>query len=161
VEVGGGVRTLSAAQRWLSAGAHLLVLGSLALRQPEAAEAICAALPGRCLVSLDVRSGVAQAQGWTEPAGSADVHLERWASWPLAGLIRTDVAHDGMLSGPELEGLAAVVRAFPGPVFASGGVSLIDDLDRVAETGAAGVIVGRAIHEGSFDLRAALRRFAA
>lgn len=160
VEVGGGVRDLRTAERWLGAGAAAVVLGSLAVREPEAAEAICAALPGRCLVSLDVRAGVAQAQGWTEPAGNPDVHLERWRSWPVAGLIRTDVALDGMLSGPDLEGLAATVRAFPGPVFASGGVSTVDDLVRLHEVGAAGAVVGRAIYEGSFDLRAALLRFA-
>jgi phosphoribosylformimino-5-aminoimidazole carboxamide ribotide isomerase len=160
VEVGGGVRDLRTAERWLGAGAAAVVLGSLALRDPEAAEAICAALPGRCLVSLDVRAGVAQAQGWTEPAGNPDVHLERWRSWPVAGLIRTDVALDGMLSGPDLEGLAATVRAFPGPVFASGGVSTVDDLVRLDEAGAAGAIVGRAIYEGSFDVRAAILRLA-
>jgi phosphoribosylformimino-5-aminoimidazole carboxamide ribotide isomerase len=160
VEMGGGVRDLRTAERWLAAGAACVVLGSLALREPEAAEAICAALPGRCMVSLDVRAGVAQAQGWTEPAGRAELHLQRWRSWPLAGLIRTDVALDGMLSGPDLEGLAATVRDFPGPVFASGGVSTVDDVVRLDEVGAAGAIVGRAIYEGSFDLRAALQRFA-
>ncbi len=160
VEVGGGVRDLDIAQGWLAAGAAFVVLGSLALGDPEAAEAICAALPQRCLVSLDVRGGIAQAQGWTEPAGSTATHLARWRSWPLAGLIRTNVARDGMLGGPDLEGLADLVQSFPAPVFASGGVSTVDDVTRLADAGAAGAIVGRAIYEGSFDLQAALRRFA-
>jgi len=160
VEVGGGVRTLAAAEEWLSAGASFVVLGSLAVREPDAAEAICAALPGRCLVSLDVRGDVAQAQGWTEGAGSATGHLERWGRWQLAGLVKTDVALDGMLGGPDLEGLRATVLAFPGPVLASGGISTVDDIVRCAEAGAAGAIVGRAMYEGSFDLRAAILRFA-
>lgn len=160
VQVGGGVRDVETARGWLSAGAGFVVLGSLALRDPDAAEAVCAALPGRCLVSLDVRGGIAQAQGWTEPAGSAAHHLARWRSWPLAGLIRTNVARDGMLSGPDLEGLAELAQSFPAPVLASGGVSTVDDVARLAAAGAAGAIVGRAIYEGSFDLRAALRRFA-
>jgi phosphoribosylformimino-5-aminoimidazole carboxamide ribotide isomerase len=160
VQVGGGVRDLETARGWLGAGAAFVVLGSLALHDPVAAEAVCAALPGRCLVSLDVRGGIAQAQGWTEPAGSAEVHLARWRSWPLAGLIGTNVARDGMLSGPDIDGIAELVAAFPAPVYASGGVSSVDDVSRLAGAGAAGAIVGRAIYEGSFDLRAALSRFA-
>ncbi|MGD1052895.1 MAG: 1-(5-phosphoribosyl)-5-[(5-phosphoribosylamino)methylideneamino] imidazole-4-carboxamide isomerase [Candidatus Dormibacteria bacterium] len=159
IEVGGGVRTLAAAERWLAAGATLVVLGSVAVREPDAAEAICAALPGRCLVSLDVRGDVAQAEGWTEGAGSAAAHLERWATWPLAGLVRTEVSLDGMLNGPDLAGLEETVRSFPGPVIASGGISTVDDIARCDEAGAAGAIVGRALYEGSFDLRAAILRF--
>jgi phosphoribosylformimino-5-aminoimidazole carboxamide ribotide isomerase len=159
IEVGGGVRTLAAAERWLAAGATFVVLGSVAVREPEAAAAICAALPGRCLVSLDVRGDVAQAEGWTEGAGSAAVHLERWGKWPLGGLVRTNVAFDGMLSGPDLAGLEETVRGFPGAVIASGGISTVDDITRCAEAGAAGAIVGRALYEGSFDLRAAILRF--
>ncbi|MGD1033101.1 MAG: 1-(5-phosphoribosyl)-5-[(5-phosphoribosylamino)methylideneamino] imidazole-4-carboxamide isomerase [Candidatus Dormibacteria bacterium] len=159
VEVGGGVRTLAVAERWLAAGAAFVVLGSVAVQEPEVAEAICAALPGRCLVSLDVRGETAQAQGWTEGAGSAATHLERWAAWSLAGLVRTDVALDGMLAGPDLAGLEETVQAFPGPVIASGGISTVDDIVRCAEAGAAGAIVGRALYEGSFDLRAAILRF--
>jgi len=79
IEVGGGVRTLAAAERWLAAGATFVVLGSVAVRQPEAAEAICVALPWRCLVALDVRGDVAQAEGWTEGAGSA---TPTWSGGP-------------------------------------------------------------------------------
>jgi phosphoribosylformimino-5-aminoimidazole carboxamide ribotide isomerase len=159
VEVGGGVRSREAAERWLEAGASWVVLGSVAAREPEVAEAICAGLPGRCLVSLDVRDGVARVQGWTETAGTAEAHLDRWRAWPLAGLIRTEVSLDGMLGGPDLAGIAATVRAFPGPVLASGGVTALEDVERLAGCGAAGAIVGRALFEGSFDLGAALRRF--
>ena len=144
VEVGGGVRTLAAAERWLAAGAAFVVLGSVAVQDPDAAQVICAALPGRCLASLDVRGDTAQAQGWTEGAGSAATHLERWAGWPLAGLVRTDVDLDGMMGGPDLGGLEKTVRAFPGPVIASGGISTVDDIVRCAKVGAAGAIVGRA-----------------
>jgi phosphoribosylformimino-5-aminoimidazole carboxamide ribotide isomerase len=159
VDVGGGVRDQATAARWLESGAGYVVLGSVAVRDPETAESICGDLPGRCLVSLDVRGEIAQAEGWTEAAGAAIAHLARWRDWPIAGLIRTEIAHDGMLLGPDLEGLRDVVAGFPRPVFASGGVSTVDDVARVADTGAAGAIVGRAIYEGSFDLRAALLRF--
>jgi phosphoribosylformimino-5-aminoimidazole carboxamide ribotide isomerase len=161
VEIGGGVRDQPTARRWLEAGAAYLVLGSLAVREPEAAEEICRLLPGRCLIALDVRDGVAQAEGWTQAAGTAAAHLARWRDWPIAGLIRTNIADDGMLSGPDLQGLRETAAGFPAPVIASGGISTVDDAGRCAEAGAAGVIVGRAIYEGSFDLRAALLRFPA
>jgi len=159
VEIGGGVREVAGAEHWIAMGASLVVLGSLAVRDPGAAEALCVALPLRCLAALDVRGGVAQAEGWTVGAGAVDHHLRRWAGWPLAGVIHTEVSRDGMLSGPDLEALRRVVRAASVPVLASGGVSSIDDLVRLEEAGAAGAIVGRAIYEGRLDVGAALRRF--
>jgi phosphoribosylformimino-5-aminoimidazole carboxamide ribotide isomerase len=158
-EVGGGVRGREAAQAWIDAGAAFVVIGSLAVRDPEAAQALCAALPGRVLAGLDVSDGAARAQGWTAPAGDAMVHLERWRTWPLAGVVHTAIERDGMLGGPALDSLGAVCAAFAGDVIASGGVTTIDDVAACAQAGAAGAIVGRALHEGGFDLRAALERF--
>jgi phosphoribosylformimino-5-aminoimidazole carboxamide ribotide isomerase len=121
VDVGGGVRDLETARRWLGSGAGLVVLGSVAVSEPDVAQAICEALPGKCFVALDVRGDIVQSQGWTEDAGSAASHLERWVSWPLAGLIRTTVAADGMMGGPDLGGLegspaSTTWRAAPRPV---------------------------------------------
>jgi phosphoribosylformimino-5-aminoimidazole carboxamide ribotide isomerase len=159
VEVGGGVRSAQAAASWLDAGAEYVVLGSLALRDPLAAEEICRAHPGHVLLGLDVRGGLAQAQGWTESAGEAEEHVQRWRAWPAAGLIRTDVGRDGALLGPDLDGLRACVAAYGAPVIASGGIATIDDLEACAEAGAAGAIVGRALYEGRLDLSEARQRF--
>ncbi|MGI8847781.1 MAG: HisA/HisF-related TIM barrel protein [Candidatus Dormibacteria bacterium] len=161
VEVGGGVRDEASARHWFDLGAAMVVLGSLAVRDPDTAARVCNTFPDRCLVALDVRDGVARAQGWTEAAGAAATHLTRWSHWPLAGLIRTNIADDGMLGGPDVDGVRETVAAFDRPVFASGGVSTVDDVALCAAAGAAGVIVGRAIYEGRFDLRAALQRFRA
>jgi len=161
VQVGGGVRSAQAAASWLDAGADYIVLGSLALREPQAAEEICRAHPGHVLLGLDVRGDVAQAQGWTEAAGDAREHLQRWRTWPAAGVIRTDVGRDGALLGPDIEGLRATIDAYQGDVIASGGVATIDDLDTCAAAGASGAIVGRALYEGRLDLSEALQRFSA
>jgi phosphoribosylformimino-5-aminoimidazole carboxamide ribotide isomerase len=158
-QVGGGVRHLATAQAWVDAGAAYVVVGSLAVREPRAGAALCAALPHRVLAGLDVSQGSARAQGWTVDAGDAMTHLQRWRSWPLAGVVHTAIERDGTLSGPSLEALRTVCAAFPGDVFASGGVTTLDDVAACAEAGAAGAIVGRALHEGSFDLGAALQRF--
>jgi len=161
VQVGGGVRSAAAAAAWLEAGADHIVLGSLAVREPPLAEAICRAHPGRVLLGLDVRDGMAQAQGWTEGAGAAADHLARWRRWRAAGVIRTDVGRDGSLQGPDLEGLRRCVEAYDGEVIASGGVASVDDIADCAGAGASGVIVGRALYEGRLSLEEALRRFPA
>lgn len=159
VQVGGGVRSPAAAASWFELGAALVVVGSLALRDPEAAEALCATHPGRVLLGLDVRDGVAQAQGWTEDAGDGAEHLHRWREWPAAGVIRTDVGRDGTLRGPDLEGLRATVEAYGGPVTASGGIASIGDLSACAAAGAAAAVVGRALYERRIDLAEALALF--
>jgi phosphoribosylformimino-5-aminoimidazole carboxamide ribotide isomerase len=159
VQVGGGVRDAATAQRWFDDGAAFVVVGSLAVRDPAAAEALCAAFPSRVLAGLDVRDGAAQADGWTEAAGEATAHLERWRSWPLAGIVHTAIERDGTLGGPALDELRGVCGRFPGLVLASGGITSINDVAACRDAGAAGVIVGRALHEGLFDLRAALHRF--
>ncbi|HSP65778.1 MAG TPA: 1-(5-phosphoribosyl)-5-[(5-phosphoribosylamino)methylideneamino] imidazole-4-carboxamide isomerase [Candidatus Deferrimicrobium sp.] len=158
-QVGGGVRHRDAAQAWIDAGAAYVVIGSLAVREPRAAQALCAALPSRVLAGLDVSHGAARAQGWTVNAGDAMVHLQRWRSWELAGVVHTAIERDGTLSGPALDSLRAVCAAFPGDVLASGGVTTLDDVGACQRAGAAGAIVGRALHEGMFDLPAALQRF--
>lgn len=161
VQVGGGVRSAQAASSWLDVGADYIVLGSLALRDPQAAEEICRAHPGHVLLGLDVRGDVAQAQGWTEAAGDASAHLQRWRDWPAAGVVRTDVGRDGALLGPDIEGLRACIAAYGGPVIASGGIATIADLEACAAAGAHAAIVGRALYEGRLDLSDALQRFGA
>jgi phosphoribosylformimino-5-aminoimidazole carboxamide ribotide isomerase len=161
VQLGGGVRSPAAAQAWLELGADLVVLGSLAVRNPGIAAEICRAHPGQVLLGLDVRDGVAQAQGWTEAAGDALSHLRLWNEWGAAGVVLTNVARDGALTGPDLEGLEACIAAYAGPVIASGGVASLEDLIAIADAGAAGAIVGRALYEGRVDLAAALRLFPA
>lgn len=159
IQVGGGVRTPRAAEEWLELGAAFVVLGSLALRDPRTARQICAAHPGRVLLGLDVREGVAQAQGWTEAAGEAAGHLAEWSAWPAAGVIRTEIGRDGALSGPDVDGLALCVAASRHPVIASGGIASLEDLIAVFDAGAGGAIVGRALYEGRIDLGAAFTLF--
>jgi phosphoribosylformimino-5-aminoimidazole carboxamide ribotide isomerase len=160
VQVGGGVRDMATTREWFDRGAALVVVGSLAVRDPDAAEALCAAFPERVLVGLDVSAGEARAEGWTQRGGDAATHLARWASWPLAGVVFTAIERDGTLEGPAIDALRSVCDRFGGDVLASGGVTTIDDVSACRDAGAAGVIVGRALHEGVFDLHAAVARFA-
>ena len=158
-QVGGGVRSESAARRWFGLGAAHVVLGSLAVTRPDEARAVCETFPQRVLLGLDVRDGEARAQGWTVSGGSAEEHLRRWSDWPSAGLVYTTIERDGTLAGPDVAALRAVRATFGGPLYSSGGIRDLHDVSACQEAGAAGVIVGRALHEGLFDLGEAVRRF--
>ncbi len=161
VQVGGGVRDIDAARRWLGAGASLVVLGSVAAREPDRALEICAAVEGRVLLGLDVRAGVARVQGWTEDGLAATELLRRWRLWSTAGLVYTDTTRDGLMTGPNLDGLQVCRDLFGGPVILSGGISSLEDVAACAAAGASGVVIGRALYEGRVDLAGALRTAAA
>ncbi len=159
VEVGGGVRSVDVALRWLGEGASLVVLGSVAAREPELAVQICEATDGRVLLGLDVRAGVARLQGWTEDGLAATELLRLWRHWRSAGLVYTDTTRDGLLTGPNIDGLRICRDLFGGPVIVAGGIGSLDDIAACAAEGAAGVLVGRALHEGRIDLATALEAF--
>jgi phosphoribosylformimino-5-aminoimidazole carboxamide ribotide isomerase len=160
VEVGGGVRDTDAALALLGAGASFVVLGSIAVRDPERAEAICHSAQGRVLLGLDVRAGIAQVQGWTEDGGPASELLRLWRDWETAGLIYTDTKRDGVMAGPDLDGLRWCRASYAGPVYLSGGVRSVADIAASAAAGAAGVVVGKALYEGRIDIGEALRAVA-
>jgi phosphoribosylformimino-5-aminoimidazole carboxamide ribotide isomerase len=156
VQVGGGVRSVATATRWLRLGASAVVLGTVAVRDAPLAAEICRVAEHRVLLALDARDGSAQAQGWTEGGGALDAHLERWRAWPAAGVVYTDVDRDGVLAGPNLDGLRHCLEVYGGAVYASGGVTTAADIEACARAGAAGVILGRALHDGVLSLADAL-----
>jgi phosphoribosylformimino-5-aminoimidazole carboxamide ribotide isomerase len=163
LEVGGGVRDGTL----LEAGVARIVVGSLAVEDPDAAAALSAAYPGRVAVSLDHRGGDVRVQGWEAGAGvGVRRALERLETAPLAAVIVTEIGRDGTLSGPDLAGLAGVLGLTGLPVIASGGVGSLEDLRSLASVRAggrrlAGVIVGRALYEGRFGVAEALEAVAA
>jgi phosphoribosylformimino-5-aminoimidazole carboxamide ribotide isomerase len=159
VQIGGGIRTVDIALRWLESGASLVVIGSVAAREPELAAEICAAANGRVLLGLDVRAGASRVQGWTEDGLAATELLRRWRRWPAAGLVYTDTTRDGLLNGPNLDGLQICRDLYGGPVMISGGIGSLEDIAACATAGATGVLIGRALHEGTVDLGSALATF--
>jgi phosphoribosylformimino-5-aminoimidazole carboxamide ribotide isomerase len=159
VEVGGGVRDVEMAVRWLDLGADAVVIGSVAARSPAMALEICMTVGGRVLLSLDVHLEMSRVQGWTQDGAAMTELLKLWRDWPARGLVYTDTTRDGMLKGPNLAGLATCREIYGGDVFLSGGISSMDDIDACAERGAAGVVVGRALYEGQVDLAGALHKY--
>ena len=160
VEAGGGVRSLDDCAALFDAGVRLAVLGTAAIKDPALVEAACVRWPGRIVVAVDAREGKVSVEGWTETtnADAVDIGLAV-ARDGAAGVLYTDIARDGMRGGPNLEATGRLVhRLLPTPVIASGGVSRLEDLDALAPTGAAAVVVGKALYENVFTVEQALAR---
>jgi phosphoribosylformimino-5-aminoimidazole carboxamide ribotide isomerase len=156
-QLGGGIRDEATIAGWLEAGLDHVVVGTQALRDPDWFGRMAEAFPGRLLLGLDARDGRVAAQGWLEVSSVAPLALAReFDPLPLAGIIYTDIARDGTLEGPNLAAIAALAGAVRTPVFASGGVGTLEDLQRLASLPIAGCIVGRALYEGRFSLRSAI-----
>ena len=151
---GGGVRGLDDVRALADAGVSRVVMGSAAVQNPDLVAAASELLP--VAVGLDHRDGELAVHGWTEGSG---VHLgEALGRFPTAAaFVITDISRDGMLTGPDVVGLAAAVAATSIPVIASGGVSSVDDIVALAAIpGLGGIITGKAIYEGRFTVDEAL-----
>lgn len=152
---GGGVRSVDDARELAGCGVDRVVMGSAAVNDPGLVAAVSEIVP--VAVGLDHREGELAVHGWTE--GSGQRLMDAFERFPTAAaFVVTDISRDGMLGGPDLEGLTtAVQRAAPTPVIASGGVSSLDDVIELASIpGLGGVITGRAIYEGRFTVAAAV-----
>lgn len=156
-ELGGGIRDEQTIRRLLDLGLTRLVIGTLALRQPEWFRQMCRKFPGRLALGIDARNGRVAAEGWLETSDVAAVAMaQQFAGEPLAALIYTDISTDGMLAGPNLPAMAEMQTAVELPVIASGGVTTADDVAQLAAVPMAGCIIGRALYEGKLSLPAAL-----
>jgi phosphoribosylformimino-5-aminoimidazole carboxamide ribotide isomerase len=152
-QVGGGIRTDEAAAAYLQAGLSRVILGSVAVEDPDLLERLALAHPGRIVLGLDARDGRVAVRGWvdTSPLRAVDV-ARRHAGLPLAAIVYTDIATDGTLAGPNLAALAEMLEVSTAPLIASGGLATLDDIRRVAALGCAGCIVGRALYDEAFTL---------
>lgn len=160
VQLGGGIRDVETAKAYVEAGVSRLIIGTVALEQPELFGEMCAALPGRIGVSLDAVDGALKTKGWVEDAGQSifDV-LPRLTEQGASFIIYTDISRDGMQSGVNLPALEKLVEAADLPVIAAGGVATLDDIKALyplAARGLQGAISGRAIYEGTLNLKEAM-----
>ncbi len=144
VQLGGGIRDLATAKRYLDAGVRRLIIGTMALEEPEAFGELCAALPpGQIGVSLDAVDGVLKTKGWVADSGlTVDQVLPRLAKQGAAFIIYTDISRDGMHSGVNLPAMEQMVRNTDTPVIAAGGVTRLEDIQTLfplSEQGLEGV----------------------
>jgi len=161
VQLGGGLRTIEGVDEAVGWGLDRVILGTAALRDPDLVQVAAENHPGRIVVGIDARDGNVAVEGWTDSSETTAVDLgKRFEDVGVAAIVYTDIARDGMLTGPNLPQTAALARALSIPVIVSGGVATTQDIiDSAAlrDKGICGVIVGRAIYTGSVDLDEALR----
>lgn len=161
VQMGGGIRDLDTAKAYHDAGVTRLIIGTMALKNPETFADICKALPGKVGVSLDTEGGRLMTKGWVADSGlTIDEVLPRLASQGAAFIIHTDIDRDGMQTGVNLPLLTELAQKSPVPVIAAGGVATLDDIKSLYPLSKVsrfeGAITGRAIYEGTLDLKEAM-----
>jgi phosphoribosylformimino-5-aminoimidazole carboxamide ribotide isomerase len=160
IQLGGGIRVLTDLDDAFSAGTDRLILGTVALRDPELVINAVGRWDGRIAVALDARDGRLATDGWLGQTNVRAVEVaERLAQARVRHFVYTDIKRDGTLAGPNLEGLRELIERVDADVIASGGIASLDDLEAVAKAGASGAIVGRALYDGRIDLRQALSMF--
>ena len=157
IQLGGGLRMEEHVAAAFDLGVARVVLGTAALRSPELVRCAVERWGDRVAVALDARDGRLAAEGWLDQTDLLAVDVaRRLQAEGLRHVISTDIARDGTLAGPNLDALRALVASLDLDVIASGGVGRVADVARVAEAGAAGVVVGRALYDGRVDLAAAI-----
>jgi len=161
VQLGGGIRDMATAQAYIAAGVSRLLIGTMALSDPDTFALLARAFPGKAGVSLDAVDGRLKTKGWVEDSGfTIDAVLPRLEAQGAAFLVYTDISRDGMQSGVNLPALEALLAKTKLPVIAAGGVATLADLTALAPLAAKGlygVISGRAIYAGTLDFAKALR----
>ncbi len=158
-ELGGGVRDEQTIARLLDLGMRRVVIGTLAIRQPDWFRRMCRRFPGRLVLGIDARDGQVATDGWLETSRAEAVSLaQSFADEPIAAIVYTDISRDGMMQGPNLAALDTLRKAVALPVVASGGVTTADDVASLAALPMAGCIIGRALYEGTLTLADALAR---
>lgn len=158
VQVGGGVRTAETARMLLEAGVERVVLGTAAVEEPELVRLLCQRWGSeRVVVAVDARDGKVAIKGWTEdtPVDATEL-VKEMSGLGARRFLYTDISRDGTMTSPNFDAVAELVRRSGASVIASGGVSRVEDIRRLAETGAEAVIVGRALYEGSVGLAEAI-----
>lgn len=157
-QLGGGIRDMATIEHWLDKGIARVILGTVAVENPALVREAALAFPGKVAVGLDARDGRVATRGWAEDTEIGVIDLaQQFEDAGIAAIIYTDINRDGAMQGPNIEATADLARATRIPIIASGGVSSIDDLTRLRDTGViSGAISGRALYDGAIDLRGAL-----
>ena len=161
IQIGGGIRSLDTIEHYVRAGVSYVIIGTLAVKQPEFVGEACAAFPGKVIVGLDAKDGLVATDGWAEVSElQASELARRFEGDGVSAIVYTDIARDGMMQGVNVQATVAMANASSIPVIASGGITDMDDIRALlasAHPGICGAITGRAIYEGTLDFSEAQR----
>ena len=160
IQLGGGIRTIDRAKELLGIGIDRIILGTIAIENPELVKVLSQEYPRRVAVGIDAKEGMVATRGWLKQSEISSLELAKQLNdLELAAIISTDIATDGTLKGPNVQALREITEISINPVIASGGVGSIADLISLSDfenEGIEGIIVGRALYDGSIDLKEAL-----
>ncbi|MDB4053945.1 1-(5-phosphoribosyl)-5-[(5-phosphoribosylamino)methylideneamino]imidazole-4-carboxamide isomerase [Octadecabacter sp.] len=161
-QLGGGIRDMETIERWIDRGLARVILGTVAVENPDLVREAAREFPGKVAVGLDARNGFVATKGWaTETKIQVTDLAKSFEDAGISAIIYTDILRDGAMKGPNITATEALARAVNIPVIASGGVSSMDDLSALKATGViSGAISGRALYDGAIDLGAALKALA-
>ena len=153
VQIGGGVRNEEVAAQWMDAGAARVVLGTVVVKAPGVARAICERYPEGVVIALDARDGKIAVEGWQEQSGQDLVELaQKVDGWNIGAILFTNIYKDGTREGPDVEGTAGLQSHVDTTVIASGGIGSLDDLRALSAAGVRSAVCGRALYSGAFTL---------
>lgn len=157
-QLGGGIRDMATIERWLDKGLTRVILGTVAVENPDLVRKAAKAFPGQVAVGLDARNGKVATRGWAEETDVMVTDLAKsFEDAGIAAIIYTDILRDGAMKGPNVDATADLARAVDIPVIASGGVSSLQDLKALKDTDViSGAISGRALYDGAIDLQEAI-----
>jgi len=161
VQVGGGIRDIDTIGMYVSHGVDRVVIGTEAIRNPDFVKTACKTYPNKIVVGIDAKNGFVAIEAWTQTTRVTAVELaKRFEDCGVVAINFTDIERDGMRTGPNIRETEKVAKAVSIPIVASGGVSTFDDVKNLLpleEFGVVGVITGRALYDGSLDLRSAIQ----
>jgi phosphoribosylformimino-5-aminoimidazole carboxamide ribotide isomerase len=157
IQIGGGIRSLETIKHYLEAGVSYVIIGTKAVREPEFVEEACRLYPGHIIVGIDAKDGWVATDGWANVTDVKATDLaKRFADAGVSSIVYTDIARDGMMQGVNVTQTVALATACGIPVIASGGITNLDDIHALkGQPGILGAITGRAIYEGTLNLREA------
>jgi len=157
IQIGGGIRDLATIKSYIDAGVSYCIIGTKAVHDPEFVAEACKAFPGKIMVGLDAKEGMVAINGWAEVTNHNVIELaKRFENDGVTAIIYTDIGRDGMMQGVNIEATQELAKALSIPIIASGGITNLDDITKLAsiETdGVIGAITGRAIYEGTLDFK--------
>ena len=155
IQIGGGIRDLKIASAYIEAGISYLIIGTMAVTNPEFISNLCREFPGKVIVGLDANNGLVATDGWAKQTDLNVVDLsKKFEQYGVSSIIYTDIARDGMMQGVNVEATASLARQTSIPIIASGGITNLDDIAALLKNvqhGIIGAITGRAIYEGKLD----------
>jgi len=155
VQIGGGIRDLQTANAYIEAGISYLIIGTMAVTNPDFVEKLCVEFPDKIIVGLDANNGLVATDGWAKQTDIDVVELsKKYEQYGVSSIVYTDIARDGMMQGVNVEATATLAKKTSIPIIASGGITNLDDIAALlknAHHGIMGAITGRAIYEGQLD----------